>query len=119
MKQIQVLSAVLALSAAGAIWAQDQTQTTQPSTSPAEGTAADQTPPGQTPTQGTTSESTTADPAPSTDPAEGTAADRTPPGQTATGGTARVAGAGQMATHASKLIGMKVQTPTGKSMGAI
>jgi sporulation protein YlmC with PRC-barrel domain len=120
MKQMQVLSVVLALSAAGAVWAQNQPQTAQPSTSPTEGTAADQTPPGQTPTQGTTSTPSTVDPTPSTNPAEGTAADSTPPpGQTATGSSARMAGAGSATRQASKMIGMKVQTPAGKNIGAV
>src|SRR5215213_6953521 len=120
MNQMQMLSAVLALSAAGAVLAQNESQTAQPSTSPTEGTAADQTPPGQTPTQDTTSAPTTVDPTPSTDPAEGTAADRTPPpGQTATGSPARMAGAGSATRQASKMIGMKVQTPAGKNIGAV
>lgn len=55
----------------------------RPSTSPAEGTAADRTPPGETPTYDTRAEQPV-DPAPSTSRTEGTAADRTPPGETPT-----------------------------------
>lgn len=57
----------------------------QPSTSRAEGTAADRTPPGATPKRGEPGLGTGVNPAPSTSPTEGTAADSTPPGKTPTG----------------------------------
>lgn len=127
MKQLQGWSMVLALSVAGAVLAQTQTkpETTQPdsattSTSPTEGTAADRTPPGETPTQDT--QTPTADPTPPTDPTEGTAADSTTPGERATDDAARIAATGDTkvsAHRASKIIGMKVQTPSGESVGEV
>lgn len=95
MKQLQGWSMVLALSVAGAVLAQTQTkpETTQPDSA-------------------TTS----------TSPTEGTAADSTPPGETATGGAARIAATGDAkvsAHRASKIIGMKVQTPAGESVGEV
>lgn len=56
----------------------------RPSTTRAEGTAADRTPPGATPKRGEPGVGTGVNPAPSTSPTEGTAADRTPPGETPT-----------------------------------
>jgi sporulation protein YlmC with PRC-barrel domain len=143
MKQLQTLTMLLTLSVAGAALAQTETappatpeeDTTQqsspaPSTSPAEGTAADRTPPGETQTrpQGTTDPATdpTTEPRPATDVLEGTAADQTPPGETRPGETAttdptRTTAAGDAggSRRASKLIGMKVQTPTGESIGEV
>jgi sporulation protein YlmC with PRC-barrel domain len=77
-----IYSAVLALGLLNGAAAVAQ-EPPQPSTHPAEGTAADRARPGETPTQGAMPQQPT-DPRPSTSQTEGTAADRTPPGQTQT-----------------------------------
>ncbi|MGH8284867.1 MAG: PRC-barrel domain-containing protein [Steroidobacteraceae bacterium] len=99
MKQLQGWSMVLALSVAGAVLAQTQTK---PETTP------ERTQPDSATT--------------STGPTEGTAADSTPPGERATGDAARIAATGDAkvsAHRASKIIGMKVQTPAGESVGEV
>lgn len=98
------------------------------STLPTEGTAADTTPPGETATRDT--RQPTAEVEPATDIEQGTAADKTAPGEMAPTGVEDVEGAaGETRTaaagdamgsrRASKLIGMKVQTPTGESIGQV
>ena len=79
-----------------------------PSTSPAEGTAADRTPPGQTSTQGTTRD-TMQQTAPATDPSEGTAADRTPPKDRARAG----------GTMHPELVGLQVVSPSNAPIGEV
>lgn len=111
MNTLKTCGAVAALTLGAAAFAQtqdtpstpttpssSQTQRTQgegtamPSTSQAEGTAADRSAPGNTPTRqmgaADTTTGTTASPQPSTSQTEGTAADSTPPGKTPTTGTA-------------------------------
>jgi sporulation protein YlmC with PRC-barrel domain len=138
MKQLQAWGMALALGLAGTVVAQTETQpqttpetqpqtapesspqgSPAPSTSPTEGTAADRTPPGETQTRD--DQQTPPEPRPSTDIGEGTAADSTPPGETATDDAARMAAAGgEKRNHrASKIIGMKVQTPAGESVGEV
>lgn len=73
----------------------------QPSTSRAEGTAADSTPPGETETRGEVGMGTGVNPAPSTSPVEGTAADATPPGETPTNVFREKSQSGQESSHES------------------
>jgi sporulation protein YlmC with PRC-barrel domain len=140
--KLQTWAVVMSLGVTGAALAQSETapqqdtqqqdaqqQDTQatpqgspaPSTSPTEGTAADTTPPGETQTQDS-QRSPTVDPRPATDVGEGTAADVTPPGETetdASSGRTAAAGTAQGHQRASKIIGMKVKTPSGESLGEV
>jgi PRC-barrel domain len=77
------LLAGLGLWSAAFAQAQQATQDPMPSTTPAEGTAADRTAPGKTPTSSMSTEGNSAT-QPSTAETEGTAADRSPPGKTQT-----------------------------------
>ncbi|HEX2493731.1 MAG TPA: PRC-barrel domain-containing protein, partial [Steroidobacter sp.] len=83
----------------------------RPSTSPTEGTAADQTPPGHTPTRPVEPGDAQVDPQPSTSPAEGTAADRTPPGRTTT--------TSDQSKTTEALLGAAVVTPANEPLGKV
>lgn len=105
-----LLSALIVASATTMAQLPTQTTTPQspaPSTSPGEGTAADQTPPGETATRGTPRD--VAQPAgPATSPTEGTAADRTPPARGEAGGTMQ-----------PELVGLQVVSPSNAPIGEV
>lgn len=120
-KHIFGLALALGFLGAASVSAQ-QPQHPQPSTHPAEGTAADRTKPGETPTQDAMPRQPV-DPRPSTNPAEGTAADRTPPGRTPTT-TGQTAGRGERGDKMGReLVGASVvsesQAPVGKVVDVV
>jgi hypothetical protein len=114
MNKLQACSMLASLIVATAAMAQIPTRSeatqpnTAPSTSPAEGTAADRTPPGHTPTQGTARDTTQQTP-PAMAPAEGTAADRTPPKDRAEAG----------GTMHPELVGLQVVSPSDAPIGEV
>ena len=124
MNTLKTCGMLMALGFAATGWAQSQETppASTPSTSQAEGTAADRTQPGKTPTREMSKAAgtdTAANPQPSTSETEGTAADRTPPGKTpTTSGTASTSGsAGQ------EMMGVNVvssaQAPLGKVVDVV
>jgi sporulation protein YlmC with PRC-barrel domain len=112
MNRSSTIGTWIALAALSITLAQAQvaTPTPQPSTNPAEGTAADRTPPGKTPTRDT-ARNTTVDPRPSTSETEGTAADRTSPDDSS---PSAAAGA-----RASTLVGAQVVTSADAPIGKV
>lgn len=114
-KHIFGIALALGFLGAASVSAQ-QPQPPQPSTHPAEGTAADRTKPGETPTQSTMPRQPT-DPRPSTNEAEGTAADRTPPGRTPMDQTADRSQMGRELVGASVV--SEEQAPVGKVVDVV
>jgi hypothetical protein len=121
-KHIFSIALALGFLGAASVNAQ-QPQPPQPSTHPAEGTAADRTRPGETPTQDTLPKQPV-DPRPSTSEAEGTAADRTQPGRTPTT-TDPTAARGQQMDKAKgrEIVGASVisekQAPVGRVVDVV
>src|SRR5688572_6720653 len=115
-KHICSLALALGFLGAASVNAQ-QPQPPQPSTHPAEGTAADRTNPGETPTQEAMPQQPV-DPRPSTNEAEGTAADRTSPGRTPTT-TGQTTTRGQMGDKNRELVGASVVSESQAQVGKV
>ena len=115
MSKRYIFSVMLAMGLLGASANAQEPRPAQPSTHPAEGTAADRTQPGETPTRNTVPPQPT-DPRPATSPTEGTAADRTPPGRTPT--VTNQGAQGETGTQGREMIGAAVvsskQAPVGR-----
>ena len=126
MKTFHALAILTAMGFASAVLAQEPAtpRSPTPSTSPAEGTAADRTQPGRTPTQGAAEDvaeaEAAADPRPATSQTEGTAADRSAPGQTPTRSGDTVNQAAQSGSaDARDLVGASVVTRTNAQLGEV
>lgn len=124
-KHIFSLALALGFLGAASVDAQQPQQPPQPSTHPAEGTAADRTRPGETPTQEAMPQQPT-DPRPATSEAEGTAADRSPPGRTPTTTDPTAARGQQMGDKGmgremvgASVISEKKQAPVGRVVDVV